>query len=228
VLGTLLRARVTGLFRLTEVSGRSPVGSTASICREAKSSRSTRRPGCQRSARSSSARFIDGAAQRQIGLRLVASRDRRVGELLVEECRISPVVVGRSARQQLRARLTLSSSIEEAMLSFHVACALPKDPPPLAPREYLHGRPRARDRGPFTGRRGEDSPRKRTNVGQRTDALSLLGLDEDASVADVTRAFRELASRVHPDRHPGADDAIRRAMQQRFAALSAAYHSLIG
>jgi len=36
------------------------------------------------------------------------------------------------------------------------------------------------------------------------------------------------ASRVHPDRHPGADDAIRRAMQQRFAALSAAYHSLIG
>ena len=56
----------------------------------------------------------------------------------------------------------------------------------------------------------------------------MLGLDEDASIADVTKAFRDLASQLHPDRHVDAPEAERRAMHQRFAALSAAYHALIG
>jgi curved DNA-binding protein CbpA len=44
----------------------------------------------------------------------------------------------------------------------------------------------------------------------------------------VTRAFRELASQFHPDRHPDASEPDRRVMEQRFAALSAAYHTIIG
>jgi DnaJ-class molecular chaperone len=55
----------------------------------------------------------------------------------------------------------------------------------------------------------------------------MLGLDEDASLSDVTRAFRDLASQVHPDRHQTAPASERREMEQRFAALSAAYHALI-
>ena len=56
----------------------------------------------------------------------------------------------------------------------------------------------------------------------------MLGLDEDASLSDVTRAFRELASQMHPDKLTNAPASERRAAEQRFAALSAAYHALIG
>jgi curved DNA-binding protein CbpA len=64
--------------------------------------------------------------------------------------------------------------------------------------------------------------------GRRSHALAMLGLDEDATLSDVTRAFRELASQMHPDRLANAPAAERRAAEQRFAALSAAYHALIG
>ena len=40
--------------------------------------------------------------------------------------------------------------------------------------------------------------------------LALLGLDEDASLSDVTRAFRERASTMHPDRHVHALPSERR------------------
>src|SRR5262249_17959363 len=115
------------------------------------------------------------------------------------------------------------------LLSFHVACSLPQGATqPLAPREYLFGRPRARDKGARTGRRRDDPPRGIRSEGRRSDALAMLGLDEDASVADVTRAFRELASQMHPDKLTNASVTERRAAEQRFAALSAAYHALIG
>src|SRR5205823_1198724 len=93
--------------------------------------------------------LLDAAAQRQLGLRVAAARHRKIGELLVEECRISPDVIGAALRQQLRSKLDSLFALREATLSFHVACAFPESQaPPLAPREYLHGRPRARDRQP--------------------------------------------------------------------------------
>jgi hypothetical protein len=230
VLGTLYRAKVTGLFRLTE-----SVGALAGRCHGIYLSRgevvavdsSARVPTVGEILRQRG--LIDGATERRVGLRLAAARHRSVDELLVEECHISPAVVGAALRQQLRARLDFLFGLEEATLSFHVACTLPQNPmPPLAPREYLHGRPRARDRGARTARRGDDSRRRNMSVSRRSEALSLLGLDEDASLSDVTRAFREMATQVHPDRHQGAPETERRALEQRFAALSAAYHSLIG
>jgi hypothetical protein len=230
VLGTLFRARVTGLVRLTEVQGalagrahgiylsRGEVIAVDTPARVPALGDILRQRG-----------LIDRSAQQRLGLRLAASRDRKVGELLVEECRISPAVVGAALRQQLRARLDALFGLEEAVVSFHVACSLPPSVPlPLAPREFLHGRPRARDRVPRMGRRRDESARKGAMIGRRTEALSLLGLDEDASVSDVTRAFRELASQFHPDRHLDASEPDRRVMEQRFAALSAAYHTIIG
>jgi DnaJ-class molecular chaperone len=61
----------------------------------------------------------------------------------------------------------------------------------------------------------------------RAQALSALGLRGDASIAEVTRAFRHRARELHPDLHRGAAFAERRSVEQRFAALSAAYHALI-
>jgi hypothetical protein len=226
VLGTLYRAKVSGLVRLTEMAG-SASGRTHGIYLSRGEvvavDTSARVPAIGDILRQRG--LLDGAAQRHLGLRLAAARNRKVGELLVEECRISPEVVGAALRQQLRARLDALFALEDALVSFHVACAQVRDSvPPLSPREYLHGRPRARDRA--TARRGPEVARRHA-VGKRTEALSVLGLDEDASLSDVTRAFRDLASRLHPDRHPDVPDPVRRAIEQRFAALSAAYHTLI-
>jgi len=229
VLGSLFRARVTGLIRLTEASGgaagrthgvylsngevvavdtQTPVFSLGEILR---------RRG-----------LLDGTAQRRLGLRIAAGSNRKVGQLLVEECHISPDVVNAALRQQLRAKLDALFRLQDAILSFHVACTLPKGAVlPLSPREYLHGRPRARDRADAPRQKARPVPRRGALLAARSEALSLFGLDEDASVSDVTRAFRDLARDVHPDRHVRASDAERRAMEQRFAALSAAYHALI-
>ncbi|HKQ68558.1 MAG TPA: J domain-containing protein, partial [Polyangiaceae bacterium] len=225
-----LRGRVSGLVRLTEASGatagrihsiyllRGEVVTVDSQARVLPLGEILRQRG-----------LLDGGSQRQIGLKLSSGPPRRVGELLVEEYRISPDVVGAALRQQLRARLDALFRLEDATVSFHVACALPsRTAAPLSPREYLHGRPRARDRVPRAGRRRDDPPRRQANTGARSAALTLLGLDEDATLSEVSRAFRELAREVHPDRHAGASDAERRAMELRFAALSAAYHVLIG
>jgi hypothetical protein len=109
--------------------------------------------------------------------------------------------------------------LEDAILSFHVACAAPPVAlGPLDPGDVLRGRPRARDRAAPKPPCGCES--------QRREALRVLGLGQDADSADVTRAFRALAARLHPDRHADATEAERRDLHRRFAAVSAAYHRL--
>ncbi|MGV3517952.1 DnaJ C-terminal domain-containing protein [Luteitalea sp.] len=50
----------------------------------------------------------------------------------------------------------------------------------------------------------------------------LLGLDRDASEAQVRRAYRRLARRWHPDLNPGNAEAA-----QRYAAITAAFETLV-
>ena len=107
--------------------------------------------------------------------------------------------------------------LEEAKVSFHVACTAPRSVGPgFEPAEVLRGRPRARDR-----RRPTDDRHC-----ERREALRILGLGDDADAADVARAFRALAAQVHPDRHASATEEERRNLHRRFAAISAAYHRL--
>jgi hypothetical protein len=234
VLGSLARASVTGLIRLTEVSGvtggrthgiylsRGQVIGVESQAMVLPLGEILRQRG-----------LLDGAAHRQLTLRLASgqARERRVGEILVEEKLISSEVVGAALRQQLRAKLDALFRLPDASISFHVACAPPAaHGQPLPPREYLAGRPRARDRVVQTPakpsrRLAEHRP---SASAAREKALRTLGLDEKATMADVTRTFRELATRMHPDRHHDASDDERRKLHQQFAALSAAYHALIG
>src|SRR4051794_31058933 len=135
--------------------------------------------------------LLDGAAHRQLTLRLASgqARQRRVGEILVQEQLISEEVVGAALRQQLRAKLDALFRLPDALISFHVACAPPKGPAPaLSARNYLAGRPRARDRvaSPSGQSRRGALPVKPSSTRER--ALKTLGLDDTATMAEVTQA----------------------------------------
>jgi hypothetical protein len=128
-----------------------------------------------------------------------------------------------AVRGPLGARLEALFQLEDAAVSFHVACSPPPAADrPLGPAEVLPGRPRARDR---KRRTSETVPVDRRHD-ERLEALRVLGLGEEADSADVARAFRTLAAMLHPDRHADATEAERRVMHRRFAAVSAAYHRL--
>src|SRR5919202_1160013 len=53
------------------------------------------------------------------------------------------------------------------------------------------------------------------------DFYVLLGLDRDASVADIKRAYRRLARRYHPDINPGD-----RVAAAQFQQIAEAYETL--
>ncbi|HEY7955014.1 MAG TPA: J domain-containing protein [Polyangia bacterium] len=55
----------------------------------------------------------------------------------------------------------------------------------------------------------------------------VLELGEGAPLDEIKRAFRRLARELHPDLHPGASPEERRALEERFAELSAAYRRLV-
>jgi DnaJ-class molecular chaperone len=93
---------------------------------------------------------------------------------------------------------------------------------PLAPEEYLVGRPRARDRLHV------DSAKSDKSVALRQRDLSILGLGPAADDATIRSAFRRLASVLHPDRHPKAQPEEVEALKRRFVDVSAAYHRLAG
>lgn len=62
---------------------------------------------------------------------------------------------------------------------------------------------------------------------RRVAAMRLLGVDDTADADDVKRAYRRLARALHPDLQPTADDQRRRALERRFAEVTAAYEVLV-
>ena len=182
----------------------------------------------------------DGAAR--LIRRLGEQPEQRVGELLVEDSMVSPEVVDAALRYQLRARLDALFELEDAAISFHVLRRRPSVADrvvPLSPHEFLHDRPRARDERsaepPATAppeaaaRPAEPSRPRRAKKRDpaRTRALAVLGLDGGADRDAVQRAFRRLASKLHPDRFPDVDGSERARLMRRFAEVSAAYHLLV-
>lgn len=274
VLGALARAQVTGLVRLREPMGhgvdrehriflaRGEVVAVETDARVPVLGEILMQHG-----------LLDATVQRRLRQRLTSGARLPVGELLVQEGYVSRDVVGAALRKQLRSKLDALFLVREATLSFHVACAVPpSNVAPLGPRDFLRGRPRARDRqssalrgqrwrervsgyasgshpngarpGHSADANGVPPPSARANgasshappprsapfnpaARKRSDALALLGLPESATSSEVTRAFRQWATRLHPDRHVSASEAHRSAMAQRFAAMSAAYHTVM-
>jgi hypothetical protein len=137
---------------------------------------------------------------------------------------------GPTPRAVMRARLDRLFGVEDATISFRIARPLPDAvrAAPLGPSEFLHGRPRARDRG--RARRGPPPPPAPPPVvvdDPSERARRLLGLSRGAGLGEVRRAFRRLASALHPDRLGAAAREEQERQAARFAELSAAYHLLV-
>jgi hypothetical protein len=152
------------------------------------------------------------------------------GDLLIRKGLLSPELRDAALRKQARARLDALFALCEGRdgeIRFHVGpTAMPrvaKMDAPLLPREFLHGRRRARVKKvePSASTRGSRL------TYERLSALRLLGLSPDADSATIRRAFRVAAARVHPDRHPDAPASERARLHVQLAELSAAYHLLV-
>jgi hypothetical protein len=63
---------------------------------------------------------------------------------------------------------------------------------------------------------------------RRVAAMRLLGVEDASDLDAVKRAYRRLARALHPDLQPGADATRRRALERRFAEVTAAYDALTG
>ena len=71
------------------------------------------------------------------------------------------------------------------------------------------------------------SPPRPAPDARRRAALRTLGIDDAADPDDVKRAYRRLARALHPDLQPDADAERRRALERRFAEVTAAYEALV-
>lgn len=169
---------------------------------------------------------VGARALARLSRRLLEAPTRRTGEILVEEGFVSPGIVSAGLRRQLRQRLEALFGLKDARLTFRVPRPHEGHRAPLAPGEFLHGRPRARARAKAPR---AIPPREvpRAAPGARSQAYAVLGLLDGADRAEVQQAFRRLARAVHPDRHPQASAEERARLLSRFAQLSAAYHSLV-
>jgi hypothetical protein len=121
------------------------------------------------------------------------------------------------------ARLEALFELTQARISFRVMGRQPETAAePLAPAEFLHGRRRQRDVRQAVGDGAApacDDSRER--------ALITLGLFGDPAPDAVRAAFRQMALRWHPDRHPNAGEQTRAALCRRFAQISTAYEQLM-
>jgi DnaJ-domain-containing protein 1 len=184
---------------------------------------------------------LDSALLVTLLRRLDAGDPRSTGEILVHERMARAEAVRAGLEQQLRQRLDALFGLEDAQIAFRVA--RPTSPEswsarPLAPDDFLHGRPRRRDGAKAPPRRPgapanddreppRSGPRVALVVTARDQALALLGLDQRAEAAEVRKAFRRLAGQLHPDRFESAPLEERRQQAVRFARISAAYHVLV-
>jgi hypothetical protein len=89
-------------------------------------------------------------------LRRIQAGDPRIaGEILVAEGFAHPEYIRAGLRKQLKQRLDALFTIEDAIVTFHTARpfgGLPGKVGPLWPNDFLHGRPRSRDRARVPGK----------------------------------------------------------------------------
>jgi DnaJ domain len=237
LLGELHRACASGVLELVEVegarSGRSHrVFFDAGLVEDVDTSLNHPRLG-EILARDG---LLSMSALARVARRLVEQPGKRVGEILVEEGLGTADLVAAALRRQQQSRLDALYNLSEALIRFHVP--RPRSgfrPAPLSPREFLHGRPRARTRlrsrvtDRFTFRSDPRPPPAQPSAADKQlAAYRLLGLKPGASAREIQRAFRKLAAERHPDRFPRASAAEKAQHLSNFATLSAAYHALNG
>jgi hypothetical protein len=219
LLGQLHRGRVNGILELVEAKGAAAgrahrVFFDAGLVDQVETTLPAPRLGELLSGDGTLSR--DGLGR--LSRRLVAEPHKRSGEILIEERLASGEAVLSGLRRQLRLRLEALFRLPEALVRFHVRPPRrERDARPLQPSEFLHDRPRARQKS---------GPTARELPVEKIRAFQALGLAPGAALSEVQRAFRRLAAESHPDRHPSASADERARLLRRFAELSAAYHAL--
>jgi DnaJ-domain-containing protein 1 len=241
LLGTLHRARATGTLELAEFHGRTHRvhlsrglvvaveldGPVPSLAEE------LRREGA----------VADDVLKRSL-LRAIASR-RLHGEVLVRDFKLSPALIDTALRRQLLTRLGVIERLSDAQLLFRVTVRPPRGAlldDPLRPPEFLSGRRRLRahqDRSgsgaangratppPSAARRQAPRAEVPTVDPRQLAAHRVLGVPFGADAIVIKRAYRQLARNYHPDLHPLASEAERRALAERFVEVTAAYQTLV-
>jgi uncharacterized membrane protein YkvA (DUF1232 family) len=83
-------------------------------------------------------------------------------------------------------------------------------------------------RGNYSGRSRSDSKDQYSeNRAQRErDPYRVLGIDRSASVEDIKHAYRELASKYHPDKLEHLGDEFKALAETRFKEIQKAYQEL--
>ena len=227
LLGTLHRAGSTGTLELVEHNGRTHrvhVSRGAVVAVDV--DRAT--PSLAEMLRRADA--VDEDTLRRSLLRAIASQ-RLHGEVLVTDFRLSPEVVDRALRQQLLTRLHVLEQLADARVCFRVTVRPPRgalENEPLAPKDFLHGRRRARDRTHDEAPRwSRDTRPNGVPDPARARAFHTLGVTFDADEAAIKAAYRKLVRAYHPDLHPHAGEDEKRALSMRFSEVTQAYKRLV-
>jgi hypothetical protein len=228
LLGAAFRERITGTLELEEVTGPVAGRRHAVFLEDGLVVRIDTELGAERIGQLLVEQgIISLHGLRRLLWRRPAEDEGPLGAWLVAEGHVDPNALALALARQLEARLEALFALGDARLFFRVP--KPRDrrkdaPAALRPPDFLPGRPRARE-APGGRRRGPAQARRADPV--RGHCLSVLQLSESAGAAEVREAFRRLASRYHPDRHPGASHEEKCEMLRKFAELSRAYHVLI-
>lgn len=167
----------------------------------------------------------------------IVGLDSEAGELSVFARSRGPEFLDTASRMRLLDRLEALFRLSDAVIAFRVARPHPRNSPlPLSVADYLHGRPRARDRDgqssraaarrPFSARVPHQAAVEAPTT-PRARALDLLRLPSEATTAQIRHAFRSLAREIHPDRFPRASAAERQRLAMQLSSLTEAYHLLM-
>ncbi|MBN1607431.1 MAG: J domain-containing protein [Polyangiaceae bacterium] len=227
LLGAAFRERITGTLELEEVTGPAAGRRHAIFLEDGLVVRIDTELGARIGQILVEQGSLPSARLRRLLWQRRADEEGPVGRWLVAGGHIEPDSLTLALERQIEARLEALFALRDARLYFRVP--RPRDrrkdaPAPLRPAEFLPGRPRARET--LRARGGGRAQTRRADPA-RGPSLSVLQLPESAGAAEVREAFRRLASRYHPDRHPGASHEEKREMLRKFAELSHAYHVLI-
>ncbi len=174
---------------------------------------------------------VDEETLRRSLLRAITSR-RLHGEVLVCDFKQAASVIDAALRRQMTVRLQRIEQLPDAQVLFRVTVRPPRGAlhqTPLAAKEFLPGRRRARARlpGPSPRAREAREPLFAAQDAIQASAWRTLGVTPGADAGEIKRAYRRLARSCHPDLHPEATDLERRALSERFSEVTHAYRTLV-
>lgn len=89
------------------------------------------------------------------------------------------------------------------------------------------GTGRGREGGSGSTEGGTGKERKGSTPGQRKDPYVILGVKQDAPIADVKRQYKERLLEYHPDRVQHLGPEIRELAEQRTKEINEAYRAVL-